>query len=182
MTTKNIFNNLPTLETDRLILRKVTLADAADIFAYASDEEVAKYVTWNVHKTIQDTERFIYFIFSRYESNSPAPWAIENKENGKVIGTIDYVMWQEEHKVAEVGYALSKDYWGKGIMSEALEAVKTFGFEHMDLVRIQAHCMAENIGSARVMEKAGLTYEGTKKKALLIKNRHRDLKGYAITK
>lgn len=182
MTTKNIFTNLPTLETERLILRKVTFADAADIFAYASDEDVAKYVTWDTHKTIQDTERFIRFILSRYENNSPAPWAIEYKENSRVIGTIDFVTWQEYHKVAEVGYALSKDYWGKGLMSESLEAVKVFGFEHMDLVRIQAHCMAENIGSARVMEKAGLTYEGTKKKALLIKNTHCDLKSYAITK
>lgn len=67
-------------------------------------------------------------------------------------------------------------------MSEALEAVMKFGFEHLDLVRIQAFCMVENIGSARVMEKAGMLYEGTRRKILYIKGEHRDLMGYAITK
>lgn len=110
MAAENIFSNLPTLETERLILRKITLADAADMFAYMSEEDVARYVTWDAHKTIQDTERFIRFVLSKYESNSPAPWAIEYKEKGKVIGTIDFGMWQENHRVAEVGYALSKDY------------------------------------------------------------------------
>lgn len=66
-------------------------------------------------------------------------------------------------------------------MTEALEAVKVFGFEHMNLVRVQALCMVENIGSARVMEKAGRSYEGTKRKVLLIKGKHLDMKGYAIT-
>ncbi|WP_373782338.1 GNAT family N-acetyltransferase, partial [Jeotgalibaca porci] len=163
MTAKGIFSNLPTLETERLILRKIAIDDAEDLFAYTSDEAVAKYVTWNAHQTIQDTKDFIQFVLSRYASNSPAPWAIVYKETDKVIGTIDFVSWQEHHKVAEVGYALSKAYWSKGIMSEALEAVMKFGFEHLDLVRIQAFCMVENKGSARVMEKAGMLYEGTRR-------------------
>lgn len=182
MTAKNIFSNLPTLETERLILRKITMDDAEDLFAYTSDEAVAKYVTWNAHETIHDTKDFIQFVLSRYASNSPAPWAIVYKETNKVIGTIDFVNWQEYHKVAEIGYALSKEYWGKGIMSESLEAVMKFGFEHMDLVRIQAFCMVGNKGSARVMEKAGMLYEGTRRKILYIKGEHRDLMGYAIVK
>ena len=66
MTAKGIFSNLPTLETERLILRKIAIDDAEDLFAYTSDEAVAKYVTWNAHQTIQDTKDFIQFFVGKF--------------------------------------------------------------------------------------------------------------------
>lgn len=75
---------------------------------------------------------------------------------------------------------MSQDYWGKGIMSEAAKEVISFGFHNLDLVRIQARCDVENIASARVMEKIGMTYEGTQRKVMFVKGRHRYLKMYSI--
>ncbi|WP_059171037.1 GNAT family N-acetyltransferase [Bacillus sp. FJAT-27445] len=182
MEIETIYGNVPKLETERLILRKVTIEDAEDMFAYGSDEEVARYVTWDKHETIEDTRAFIDFVLGKYENKQLSPWAIESKETGKMIGTIDFVSWQPRHNSAEIGYVIAQDQWGKGITTEAATALIKFGFENMELVRIQARCFTENIGSARVMEKVGMLFEGINRKAALIKGKHRDLKIYAILK
>jgi ribosomal-protein-alanine N-acetyltransferase len=182
MEVEDIYGDLPVLETKRLVLRKITLQDLKDMHEYASNENVSKYVTWNRHRTLSETKEFILFILKHYKQKKITPWGIEYKENGKFIGTIDMVWWQPIHKSAEIGYALSQDYWGKGIMTEAAKKLITFGFEKMDLVRIQARCFTENIGSERVMVKSGMTYEGTIRKAMLIKGTHQDLKLYSILK
>ena len=180
MEIEKIYGDLPILETERLILRRVTLDDADDMFLYGSNEEVSKYVTWNSHKTLADTNEFINFILNKYENNQVAPWGIEYKENGKFIGTIDFVSWKPNHKMAEIGYVISQEYWGNGLTTEAAKEVIRFGFEKMDLVRIQARCFVENIGSARVMEKTGMSFEGIIRKGIFTKGKHQDYKMYSI--
>lgn len=182
MEVEEIYSALPRLETDRLILRKLTLEDADDMFFYCSNEAVSEYVTWDTHQTLSDTDKFIRFVLDKYEKHQVAPWGIEYKGNGRFIGTIDFISWQPNQKIAEIGYVLSQDYWGQGLMTEAAREVIKFGFEHMNLVRIQARCFVENIGSARVMEKAGMSFEGIIRKGLFIKGKHRDGKLYSIVK
>ena len=175
-----IYRDLPILETERLILRKVTQGDLGDMNEYGMDPEVAKSVMWNQHGSLADTQDFMDFVLKRYADHDVAPWGIEYKENGKMIGTIDFVWWKPSHRTAEIGYTLNRAYWGKGLMTEASRQLISFGFEKMKLVRIQAVCFSDNIGSARVMEKSGLTYEGTLRKSMFIKDEHRDLKIYSI--
>ncbi|SDZ41556.1 ribosomal-protein-alanine N-acetyltransferase [Evansella caseinilytica] len=182
MEIEEIYGSLPELETKRLRLRKITAEDAEEIFYYASKEEVAKYVTWNTHRSLTDTKAFVSFVLDQYDQGKIAPWGIEIKQNGSFIGTIDFVWWKPLHHSAEIGYVLSHDYWGKGIMAEAVGKLLSFGFEKMDLVRIQARCFVENIGSQRVMEKAGMSYEGLIRKGLFVKGKHRDLLMYSIIK
>ncbi|MBS4174668.1 GNAT family protein [Bacillus sp. FJAT-49736] len=177
-----IYGDLPVLETDRLLLRKVTLDDVEDIYTYGSNEEVTKYVTWDTHRTLSDAREFVEFVLNQYESKKVSPWGIEYKENGRLIGTIDFVSWQPKHHTAEIGYVVSQEYWGQGIATEAAKKVIEFGFKEMDLVRIQARCFVENIGSSRVMEKAGMFYEGILRKSAFIKGKHHDLKVYSILK
>ncbi|RTR27804.1 N-acetyltransferase [Robertmurraya yapensis] len=180
MVVEDIYKDLPIIETPRLILRKITAADTAAMFSYGSNKEVAKYVTWDVHKTISDTEAFISFVLDQYANQKVAPWGMEDKETGEFIGTIDFVWWKPNHHSAEIGYVLSPEYWGKGITTEAAEALIRFGFEKMELVRIQARCMVDNIASSRVMEKAGMSFEGINRKSMFIKGQHHDLKVYSI--
>jgi [ribosomal protein S5]-alanine N-acetyltransferase len=183
MDIKEIYGNLHTLETKRLILRKITSEDVEDMYSYASNEEVSKYVTWETHKTLSDTKEFVEFVLAQYENKKVAPWGIEYKENGKFIGTIDFVSWSLKHHLAEIGYVLSQDYWGKGIVTEAANEVIKFGFTNMDLVRIQARCFVENIGSARVMEKIGMSFEGISRKGWKLESgKHQDIKMYSILK
>ncbi len=122
---------------------------------------------WDTHRSREDTKKFIAYALQQYEDHDLAPWGIEYKKNGKLIGTIDYVSWKPFHHRAEIGYVLSPDYWGQGIMTEAGNRVLAFGFEKMDLVRIYARCIVENTASARVMEKLGMSFEGILRKEII---------------
>lgn len=172
------FCDVPKIETERLILRKITLDDAEEMYSYASNEEVTKSVTWDTHSSLSDTIEFINSFLPQYD----APWGIELKENGKFIGTVHFVWWQQQHHSAEIGYVLSKEYWGKGLITEAARAIISFGFESMDLVRIQARCFLENKGSERVMKKLGMSFEGISRKVMYVKGEHKDLKVYSLLK
>lgn len=182
MEIRDIYGDLPKLETERLLLRKMTEADLPALYAYGRDPEVSKYVTWEQHRSLDDTRMYLDFVLHRYNNEQLAPWAIEHKESSEMIGTIDFVYWKPNQHIAEIGYALHREYWGKGIMTEAAKRIIQFGFEEMNLVRIEAVCLPENTGSFRVMEKAGLEYEGMLRKARYIKGENRDIKMYAIVK
>jgi ribosomal-protein-alanine N-acetyltransferase len=175
-----ISRNLPTLETDRLILRRMTPSDAEAVFAYASDPEVTRYVVWDTHRSIQDSRAFLELAVQKYKSGGEPDWGIVYKGDHHFVGTCGFVGWDVDHARAEIGYVLSRKYWGRGLMPEALRAMIAFGFERMGLNRIEARCIAENTTSARVMEKVGMTYEGTLRQRELIKDAYRDMKLYAI--
>ncbi|MFD4931638.1 GNAT family N-acetyltransferase [Peribacillus butanolivorans] len=182
MKVKDIYGQLPTLETERLIMRKINMKDAEDMYAYASDSEVSRFVTWEPHRSLSDTKDYIQFVLQNYEDNKLAPWGIEYKDNGEFIGTIDFVSWHLNHQIAEIGYVLAPQYWGNGIITEAAKKVIEFGFENMNLVRIQARCFVDNLGSERVMQKSGMSFEGILRKGMFVKGKHEDLKLYSIIK
>lgn len=174
------FGDLPELETQRLLLRKLTTDDASDVFEYASDSEVTKYLMWSPHKSIDDVLSFISASCNLYAKRRAAPWGMVLKSEQKIIGTCDFIHWRPEHARGEIGYALSRQYWGMGIMTEAVRAMVSFGFEAKGLNRIQAMCEIPNVGSARVMEKCGMAYEGTLRQYMIQSGCSRDMKMYAI--
>lgn len=175
-----IFKTLPNLDTPRLLLRQLRGSDINDVFAYASDPLVAEHTTWRAHKARSDSERFVQSILNLYRTQQVAPWAVVHKADQKVIGTCGFGSWQIYHARAEIGYALARPYWGQGLTTEAVTAVINFGFRKMELNRIYAFCLPENIASARVLQKAGMAYEGLLRQYALIKGAHRDLELYAI--
>jgi ribosomal-protein-alanine N-acetyltransferase len=179
---REVLKDLPTLETERLILRKMVLNDAEAVFAYASNSEVSRYTLWETHRSIEDSRAFLEFATQKYENGGEPDWGIVYRGNGCLVGACGLVNWEAEHARAEVGFVLSRDYWGRGLMSEAVRAILRFGFERMNLNRIEARCIAENAASARVMEKAGMVYEGTLRQREYIKGTYRDIKLYAILK
>jgi len=174
------FRNLPVLETERLILRPLTLGDVEDVYAYASDPEVARYTTWEAHRSVDDSRAFVEAQVKAYEEDQIAPWAMVLRETGRVIGTTGFVAWAPQHARAELGYAMGRSYWGRGLMTEAVRAVVACGFTQMELNRIEARCIPENRASARVMEKVGMRYEGLLREVMYSKGRFVDLCLYAI--
>lgn len=171
--------NFPILETEHLVLRKLKIEDADSMYIYASNDDVTKYVLWDSHTSPEQTKQFLQFMIDKYEQENYA-WAVTLKDSDEFIGTIDYVMLDHNEHIGEIGYALSHLYWGKGYMSEAAKAILHYGFTELHLERIQARCFAENIGSERVMQKAGMVYEGTIRKAKLAKGTYYDLKMYSM--
>lgn len=147
-----------TIQTKRLLLRKPHMDDAPAIFeTYAQDPEVTRYLVWKPHKIIQETEQFLLACRQLWRTGKDFAYTITLKENDKLIGMCD--MHPMSFKI-EVGYVLARPYWSKGYMTEALRAVIEWGLSQPDIFRVQAICDVENIASARVMEKAGMTREG----------------------
>ncbi len=171
----------PRIETPRLLLRPVTRDDAEAIYSYASNPNVSKYTLWEPHQTVQDSLKFIEdYIFHYYSKEVPEPWGMALKTvPERLIGTIG-CFWTFQHSRAmEIAYALAEDHWGKGFVAEAANEVLEYCFTKYNLKRIQARCKVENTASARVMEKIGMTHEGTLRSAVFHRERFWDLHLYA---
>jgi ribosomal-protein-alanine N-acetyltransferase len=177
---ESVFKDLPQLETERLVLRKIKKQDVNDFFEYASDPEVSRFVTWDYHKTIKDSKRFINFSLRKYREHSAAPWGIVMKGNGKLIGTAGFAYWLPEHNRAEIGYSIGRNYWNKGLMTEAVREIIRFGFERMELNRLEARCSTDNAASEKVMLKCGMKFEGVLRQQEFIKGEYRSYKMYSI--
>ena len=149
-----------TIETKRLILRRVKPEDAEDMFCWTGDDEVTKYMTWKSHPDIEATKNYINYILSKLEKDDCYDWIIEYKETGKAIGSIGVSALDANFEKAEVGYCLSKKYWRKGIMTEALSAVMQYLFDKCCFNRVEAHHHVDNPASGRVMLKCGMKFEG----------------------
>ncbi|MFC5631284.1 MULTISPECIES: GNAT family N-acetyltransferase [Streptococcus] len=173
-----------TIKTNRLILRRWRLEDAKAMFQnWASDVENTQYVPWETHQTLADTEEFLTERVKDYSSGEVFRWAITLHDNPTVvIGDISVVSIRTNVNEAEIGYILSKQYWNQGVMTEALAAVIDFLFDQADFDRIVAGFLAENIASGRVIEKAGMSYEGTFRQAMKVKGKIYDYICYGLLK
>ena len=174
------YGYMPTLETPRLRLRKLNMRDAQDIYNYSCDPQVARYVLWDAHRSIGESRSYLRYMLRKYRLGEPASWGIEWKESGQIIGTIGFMWIQRENASAEVGYSLSRSFWNRGIMTEALQEVIRFGFSGMNLNRIEAQHETQNPASGAVMRKCGMVKEGTLRQRLMNKGRFVDVDLYAI--
>ncbi len=150
-----------TLDTHRLTLRRFRTEDAEEMFrSWTSDPEAARYLSWPPHSSAEVTRGLLEDWTAQYTDGKTFRWAIEWKENGRVIGSIEVVRLEEATDAAEIGYCLSRAFWGRGIMPEALRAVMDYLFDTAEINRIFAKHDVNNPRSGRVMEKAGMRKEG----------------------
>lgn len=168
------FSSLPVLQTDRLILRPLRRKDAADIFSYASDPEVSRYVLWDPHRSVSETRSYIRYILALYRRGLPSSWAVVHRETGRVIGTIGFMWYSEANSSAEVGYSFSREFWNMGIATEALREVISSAFGSLPLNRLEAQHDIRNTASGRVMEKCGMRREGILRQRVKNKNEYID--------
>ena len=147
------FSPFPELLTDKLLLRKVDKSDFNEIFFLRSDTRVMKYIERTPAKTSDDAFKFIEMISKQEKNNLSITWAITLKGNSKLIGTICFWNIIAEHYRAEIGYVLHPDYWGKGIMQEAITEVINYGFKKMNLHSIEADVNPDNSSSIKLLEK-----------------------------
>ena len=172
--------SMPTLETKRLILRRMTMKDAQDIFEYSKDPEVARHVLWDAQKDLSEAKEYCRFMMRRYRQDQPSSWGIIHKASGRLVGTIGYMEYREDHGSVEVGYSLARSLWNGGYMTEALSRVIAHTFETMDINRIEAQHELTNPSSGRVMEKCGMKKEGVLRQRLYNKGKYVDVALYAI--
>ena len=154
---------LPIIETRRLILRSIQLSDAPDMFEYARTNDVGPVAGWEPHPDINHTMMIINMFKMSASKTGLGVFAICLKDSGKMIGTIE-LFNHYHHFKAELGYALNQNYWGNGYVAEAAKAVLKWGFEELELKRIEVNLFVDNYQSERICQKCGMRYEGIKKK------------------
>ena len=171
---------LKEINTQRLILREIEEKDLYDVYEYASDESVARYMPWEAHKSIEDSRNFIDNEIEKYKKNNSLNYAIVLKETNKMIGTAGCFEYKEGDKFAQVGYVINKKYWGNGLVPEAMRAIIEYLFREKDVHRIYAKHYVGNEKSGRVMQKLGMKYEGTMEDSVFAKGEYITTKHYAI--
>jgi ribosomal-protein-alanine N-acetyltransferase len=149
------------LETERLVIRPITLTDAEDVFAYASDPEVTKYMTFLTHASLADSIKWLMTVPKEFDRRERMTFAMTLKSDGTFIGSSGFHDISSEHHRLMMGYVLNRKYWDKGYMTEAVREMIRFAFEEMSMHRVAANCDLENVRSARVMERCGMKLEGT---------------------
>lgn len=171
-----------TIITDRLILRRFIESDAQDMFNnWANDDDVTRYLTWPTHKDVNVSKSVLTEWMNSYKNIEFYQWAITIKYNDEVIGSIGVVNLSNYHEHCEIGYCIGKSFWGQGIMTEALRGIISYLFDEVGFKRVEAIHHSQNIASGKVMKKAGMQYEGIKRK--FHKNRDNifvDCDSYAI--
>lgn len=172
------------IETERLLLRPPTVADAEVVFArYAQDTLVTRYLLWAPHKSIQETRAFLSQSEAAWRDGVAFHWLICHRDNDQLLGAIG--LRNLEQQRAEVGYLLARDAWGNGYMSEALRAVIDSSFQSNHITRIWATCDVENVDSLKVLQNAGMRQEGRLRRHAVhpnLEKQPRDSLIYAIVK
>ena len=174
-----IFSNIPTLHTERLTLRALRALDAEDMYEYARDPEVTKYLLWSEHKSLAFTREYLEYIESRYALGDFYDWAIVLSDTGKMIGTCGFTKIDTVNHSAEIGYVLNPAYHRMGIAPEAAAEVMRFGYEELSLHRIEARFMEGNDASRTVMERLGMSFEGFERDSVFVKGGYATVGKYA---
>ena len=152
------------LETDRFILRQFQLNDVHDIFInWSSDKDSAKYNAWNVHESESETKGYVSDWVDSYKKEKYYHWAVVDKENNEVIGSISVSNIKNRKKYCEIGYTVAKKRWNEGIATEVLKCVIHFLTIEVGFETLRAMHDVRNKASGRVMEKAGMVF---------VKNKH----------
>ncbi|NCB34274.1 MAG: N-acetyltransferase [Erysipelotrichia bacterium] len=150
------------LETERMILRRICVEDAPEIYEnWASDPEVTKFLTWPPHASVSVTEKICRMWSDSYSQPDFYHWGMELKSDHTLLGNISTVGINEEMNEVTIGYCLGKKWWHQGYMSEALNRIIDFFFEEVDANRVQSDHDPHNPHSGMVMKKCGMTLEGT---------------------
>jgi ribosomal-protein-alanine N-acetyltransferase len=170
----------PVLKTERLVLREIILKDATAIFKIFADPHVTRYYDVETFTEPQQAREYIQRVRERWEQEQAIRWGITNQQSERVMGTCGFNGWNFYNRSASLGYDLATEYWGRGIMTEALHAVIYYGFEVMELNRIQALAFPANTASIRVLEKLGFQSEGLLRECTFWHNKFQDLRCFSL--
>ena len=174
------FKPFPTIETDRLILRKIKKSEAKDLYEYCSSEVSARYSLWEPHEDLGVTRQYISWLLRSEKRGEYFTWGIELKSSGKLIGTVSLPSIDKDYKVAEIGYGIIDSYWGNGYASEAIKAIMEYGFCTVGFICINAKIMKENSASVRVASAVGMQCDGLLRNGVYCKGKAHDVDVFSM--
>lgn len=167
------------LHTERLQLREIAQEDWSAVLAYQRETDFSRFYDWT-ERTEADVRRFLQQFLEWQEEEPRSKYSFAITLGGDMIGITSLRRPTADSASAETGYELSPTHWGRGYATEAAAALLAFGFGELKLHRISAHCVAENVASARVLEKLGMRCEGRLRENEFFKERWWDTLVYGI--
>ena len=171
------------VETPRLVLRPFVREDAQAMFDnWASDPAVTKFLSWPTYRSVEDAHSILNVWLESYGKPDFYQWAIVLKELNQPIGSIGVVNSDDRVDMVEIGYCIGRNWWGRGIMPEALSAVMVYLFDEVGMQRIEAGHDPDNPASGAVLRKCGLQYEGTLRRRIRSNRGITDVAWYSILK
>jgi len=170
------------IKTNRLNIRELTFADINNVHNLHSLPETDEFNTLGIPETIQTTEKILeeWVSLQKEEPRKSYVFGIDKNDDNSFVGLIALNLGKANYRTAEVWFKIHKDFWRKGYMTEALTKLLDFGFNNLNLHRIEAGCAVENIASSKVLEKVGMVREGMKRKKLPIRGEWKDNYFYGI--
>jgi ribosomal-protein-alanine N-acetyltransferase len=153
-----------TIETNRLILRPLTLVDAETAYyGWTGDPEANRYVSWLPHRSLEDAVQWLKEIDWDQVSTSDKPrnnyiWGFVLKETGELFGS-GGLIWEDKYQLYQVGYNINRSHWNNGFTTEAMRAILQYAFSELGIKRVAGGHAKENLASARVIEKLGFVYD-----------------------
>ncbi|GAB5416568.1 MAG: GNAT family N-acetyltransferase [Crocinitomicaceae bacterium] len=154
----NKISELPTLETERLLLRPFRIEDVPSWYIINKDPEITRYTGDGGVVSKEEIERRIReHVLGDYSKYGFGRWAVVHKENDELIGFAG-LKYMPDLDVVDLGYRFKQDYWGQGIATEASRASLKFGFETLGLTQIVAYILPENVGSEKVLKKLNFSF------------------------
>ncbi|MES2462896.1 MAG: GNAT family protein [Armatimonadota bacterium] len=181
MSTRFDFSTFPLLRTKRLLLREITFRDTEAIFRIRGDYEVTRHNIGAAYESSADARRLIEQMRKRYREKTEVRWGITLLGgDNSVVGMCGYNHWHRIDQRGSIGYDLARAYWGKGVMREAAQAITDFGFERMDLNRLEADVGAGNAASIKLLKALGFQHEGTQRDYYYEEDEFHDLHLYGL--
>jgi ribosomal-protein-alanine N-acetyltransferase len=174
------FEPFPVIESDRLILKRITKDDVNEVFELRSNPETMKYIPRPLVKTTEDAIEHIAMIEEKIILNEGINWGITFKNSSKLLGIIGFYRMQPENYRAEIGYILLPEFHGKGIITEAVKRLITYGFDDLKLHSIEAIIDPENLASENVLQKCGFIKEARLKECQFYEGKFLDKVIYSL--
>ncbi|MBZ9637412.1 GNAT family N-acetyltransferase [Clostridium sp. FP1] len=171
---KSYFDIFPELESERVIYREVTLEDVEDIFKIYSDPQVAKYDWYKPMATKEDALSKINQYKEEFQNKEEITWGIARKNDDKIIGYCCFFAFDNDSRRSEIGYGFNRDEWNKGYATEAIKILVKFGFEVMNLNRVEATVTLGNDASVKALKKANFLQEGIVRERSIMKGKFED--------
>ncbi|MCL1791750.1 MAG: GNAT family N-acetyltransferase [Peptococcaceae bacterium] len=177
---QRVFETFPILQSQHFLLRRSKMEDAKQLYALARNENISRYTFWQPHRSVGESLAVIEQFRQEYEERKRVVWFAESKATHEFVGLIEIRNISTQNKSAELGFWLGEEFWGHEYMVQILRSVITFCCAGMGLIRIEGSHVAENKASGRVLAKAGMNYEGTRRKGKWFKGRSWDVHVYSI--
>ena len=175
-----IIKHMPEIVTPRLLLRKLKVKDAKDMYEYSSSEDLTRFLLWNAHPDLNYTKKYLKFVVSKYKSGDYLDWGIVLKENNKLIGTCGFTCIDLANSKGEIGYVLNPRYHNNGYATEAVRAVLKYAFDILELNRIEARVMEGNSPSVKLLENCSMFFEGVGRKEMFVKGEYKNILHFSL--